>query len=103
MGKNRDRESLITLIVNTVVHEIVVKHTNKPESKNFLTSEVVEYRSKSEKVAKQHNWNDQDKKDIRSKALKKIKERLASKYPDVQFTEKEVSDALDAGIKVTLR
>jgi len=32
MGKNRDRKSLIRLMANTIVHEIIVKHTNNPET-----------------------------------------------------------------------
>ena len=70
MGKNRDRESLIRLMVNTIVHELVLKNTNRPESKHFLNSEVIEYRSQTEKMAKEHNWNNEDKVHIREKALK---------------------------------
>ena len=33
-------DKLIRLIVNTIVHEIVVMHTNRPESEHFLESEV---------------------------------------------------------------
>ena len=36
MGKNRDIEFLVRLLVNTVVHEIVIKHTHKSESKHFF-------------------------------------------------------------------
>ena len=39
MGKNRDIKSVVVLLVNTVVHEIVAMHTNKPESKQFLKKE----------------------------------------------------------------
>ena len=35
MGKNRDRESLIRIMANTIVHEIVVKHTNKVKQEVF--------------------------------------------------------------------
>lgn|SRR3989338_794684 len=99
MGKNRDIESLVRLMVNTIVHEIVVKHTNKPESKHFLSSEIAEYRSQTEKMAEQHKWNDKDKEQIREKALKKIKEKLASKYQDVSFSAKEVEKLVDKEIK----
>lgn len=95
MGKNRDRESLARLIANTIVHEIVAKHTNKPESKHFLNSEIIEYRSQTEKMAEQHNWNDKEKKQIKEKTLKKIKEKLASKYSDVFFSEKEAEKLID--------
>ena len=36
MGKNRDRESLIRLLANTTVHEIIFRNTNRPESTEFL-------------------------------------------------------------------
>ena len=62
MGKNRDRESLIRLLVGTIVHEIVIRNTNRPESKHFLASEIVEYRGQTEKVANLHSWNEIDKK-----------------------------------------
>lgn len=51
MGKNRDIRSLIDLITNTVVHEIVKRHTSRPESEHFLSSEIVQYRSQTEKAA----------------------------------------------------
>ena len=99
MGKNRDIESLVRLIVNTIVHEIVVKHTNRPESKHFLDSEIVEYRSQTEKMIRQHNWNIKDKEDIRKKALEKIKEKLSFKYPDVSYSVKEAEKLLDKEMK----
>ena|SRR3989344_3649759 len=99
MGKNRDIESLVRLMVNTIVHEIVVKHTNKPDSKHFLSSEIAEYRSQTEKMAEQHNWNDKDKEHIREKSLKKIKEKLNSKYSDVPFFAKEAKKLVDEEIE----
>ena len=99
MGKNRDIESLARLMVNTIVHEIVVKHTNKPESKHFLSSEIAEYRSRAEKMAEQHKWNGKDKGQIKVKTLKKIKEKLAYKYSDVSFSAKEVERLVDREIK----
>ncbi len=98
MGKNRDRDSLIRLIVNTIVHEIVVRHTNRPESENFLAAEIIEYRSQTEKVAKSHNWNDNDKKDIEDKALIKIKDKLSIKYSDVKYAEHEIITKLKKAI-----
>jgi hypothetical protein len=99
MGKNRDIESLVNLLVNTIVHEIVITHTHRLESKNFLGSEIIEYRSQTEKIAKQRNWNDKDKENIKEKALKKIKEKLEFKYPDIVFSEKEAKIFLEKEIK----
>jgi len=94
MGKNSDRESLIRIITNTVVHEIVAKHTNKPESKNFLNSEIIEYRGQAENAAEKHKWNNKDIEYIRKKVLKKIKEKMEKKYADVFFSMKEAEELL---------
>ena len=94
MGKNSDLESLIRLIVNTIVHDIVAKHTNKPESLHSLNSEIIEYRGQAEKTAKTHNWNNEDKEYMEKKALEKIKERLAIKYSDVNYHEQEIIEKL---------
>ena len=66
MGKNRIRESLIREIANIIVHEIVAKHTNKPESVHFLESETIEYRSNAEKTSKKYNWDIDDKEYIKT-------------------------------------
>lgn len=99
MGKNRNRESLIRIITNTVVHEIVMKHTNKPESENFLNSEIIEYRSEAEDTAEKNSWNDKDREYIKKKALKKIKEKMEKKYTDISFSEKEAETFLNKEIK----
>lgn len=99
MGKNRNRESLIRIITNTVVHEIVIKHTNKPESENFLNSEIIEYRGKAGDAAEKHGWNNKDIEYIKKKVLKKIKEKMGRKYSDVAFSEKEAETLLNKEIK----
>ena len=90
MGKNRDLESLIRLIVNTISHQIIAEHTNKPESVDFLNSEIIEYRIQTEKAMKKHNWNNEDKEYAEKKALEKIKEKLAIKYSDINYSEQEI-------------
>ena len=99
MGKNRTRESLIREITNIIVHEIVAKHTNKPESVHFLESEIIEYRGRAEKTSKKYNWNADDEEYIEKRALKIIKEKLATKYPDVKYLEKEAISKLREMIK----
>ncbi len=98
MGKNRDRESLIRLLVNITVHEIVMKNTNRPESKHFLSSEIIEYSGQTEKMKKLHIWNEDDKTYIKEKALRKIKEKMNFKYPDILFSIKEAENLLDKKI-----
>jgi len=99
MGKNRDRESLIRLLVNTIVHEIVMNNTNRPESAHFLNSEIIEYRSQTEKAAEKYNWNNEDKQLLEEKSLKGIKEKLAAKYPDVKYSKEEIIKKLKHLIK----
>lgn len=94
MGKTGDRESLIRLIVNTVVHEIVLQHTHRPESSHFLHAEIIEYKSQAEKAAQAHHWNDDDKLLVEEKALEKIKEKLETKYTDVEYDEEESTACL---------
>ena len=99
MGKNRDLDSLIRLVVNTLAHQIVIESTNQPESKHFLNSEIIEYRSQTEKMAKKHHWNNNDKEYAEKKALEKIKEKLAVKYSDIGYLEEEIIRKLRKMIK----
>ena len=94
MGKNRDRETLIRFLVNTVVHEVVRKHTNRPESEDFLLNEVVEYRGRAEKMLEDHTWNLEDKEYIGEKCLKGILEKLDGKYSDVAYDIEKVESFL---------
>lgn len=99
MGKNRIRESLIREIVSIIVHEIVAKHTNRPESQHFLQSEIIEYRARVEKTSEKHNWNAEDKRYIEGKALTLIIEKLSVKYPDVTCSKEEAIHLLNTLIK----
>lgn len=77
------------------MHKIVLKNTNKPESEHFLSSEIIEYRGQTEKVAEQHHWSESDKDYIKEKILKKIKEKRENKYSDVDFSIKEAEKLVD--------
>lgn len=77
------------------MHEILAEHTNRLESKHFLISEIAEYISQTEKAAANYNWDAEDKLYVKEKALKKIKERLIDKYPDVSYLEQEAIKKLD--------
>lgn len=99
MGKNRIRESLTKQITNTVVHKIVLANTGKSESKPHLESEIIEYHGQSEKFYGKCNWNEADIDYIKTKSLKKIKEKLKVKYSDVEYKEKDVERSLDEEIE----
>ena len=95
MGKNSDRKELIQLIVSAVVHKIVAKHTNRPESEHFLLMEATEYFGQARKIASEHTWNYADKDYIKEKSLRKIISGMESKYPDVLFSEQETKEILE--------
>ena len=99
MGKSRDRGSLIRKIVNIAVHEIIAKHTNKPESVHFLNSEIIEYRSQAIKKAEKYNWDEEDREYTEKKASELAKEKLNSKYKDVKHSEEELTKTLKEIIK----
>ena len=83
MGKNSDTESLSNSISKTILHEILLEYSNKPESKNHLKKEEIEYRGQSMKKISKINLKDNDKKVIRDKVIRKIKNRLKTKYNDI--------------------
>ena len=86
MGKNRVIKILGNVIGNIVVHKILVKHTNKPESVNHLESEVEAYRDNALEIVNKFNWNEKDKKEIKLEALKKFKKDIKKYYNDVKFS-----------------
>ncbi len=95
MGKNRDRESLIRVLVNKVVHQILMIKTNKPESRNHLLSEIVEYRGLTSRMYNCCNWNEDDIKYIKGKVLENVRKKMKNKYDDVKFSEKEAERLLE--------
>ena len=76
------------------MHEIIIEHTNQPESAHFLEAEIIEYRSQAEKTAEKHNWNAEDREYAEEKALEIIKRKLNTKYPDVKYSEQEITGKL---------
>lgn len=95
MGKNRVRGSLAGIITNIIVHKIVARHTNRPESSPFLEAEIIEYIGQAKKASEEFNWNDEDREYIEHKSIKQAMEILGRKYPDVEYTEKEVINAAE--------
>ena len=86
MGKNSALNSLGRRIGNVVLHKLLVEHTNRPESKNHLFSEEIEYRNSAIKEAKEYNWNSRDVEFIKKIAIKFIEEKRTKKYSDVDFS-----------------
>ncbi len=99
MGKNSAVKTLGKRIGNIVLHNLLVKYTNRPESKNYLQSEVLEYRNAAIKDAKEYNWNEKDKEELKIVALEFIKQKKDKRYPDVTFSLKEAEDLVEKEIQ----
>jgi len=95
MGKNSDIESISNSISKTILHEILVDYTNRLESINHIRKEEIEYRWQSIKKINKINLNDKDKKVIRNKVIRKIKNRLKTKYSDVVVSQEIITQKVD--------
>jgi len=95
MGKNRIIKILGNMIGNIIVHKILVKHTNKPESIPHLSEEVGTYRDNALEIAQEYNWNDKDKSKIKQEAFKKFKKDMEKYYSDVKFPANEPEKLID--------
>ena len=99
MGKNNAIKTLGKRIGNIVLHNLLVKYTNRPESRNYLQSEVLEYSNAAIKDAKEYNWNEKDKEELNLAAVEFIKQKKDKRYPDVNFSIKEAEDLVDKKIQ----
>ena len=102
MGKNRTIKILGNIIGNVVVHKIVVRHTNKPESINHMTKEIGTYGQNAIEIAAEFNWNEKDKIKISEEALKKFQKNMENYYPDVVFPMNEVESLIEETINECL-
>lgn len=84
MGKNNIIKSLGRCIGNVVIHKILVIKTNKPESKNYLRNEIIEYASDAFEKAQEFNWSEKDKEKIKELSRKRIS-NLLKNYHDVTY------------------
>ena len=82
MGKNSAIRTLGKRVGNVVLHKMLVKYTNKPESRKHLQNEEITYRDSAIKDAKEYNWNKEDYKELKIIAIKFIKNKSSKKYPD---------------------
>ena len=102
MGKKNLIKSLGKVIANISVHEILFRYTNKPESINFLASEISEYRDTASQIASEYNWNSSDLLQIKEIAIKNITKTMSENYPDVIFPKEEISKIIKKAIKDVL-
>ena len=94
MGKNSVIKSLGKCIGNVAMHKLLFIHTNKPESKNHLNYEIIEYSTDAFEKAQEYNWNEDDKIEIREKAVERVK-NLKKHYNDVDFNDDEMENSVE--------
>ncbi len=99
MGKNRIIKILGNVIGNIVVHKVLVKYTNRPESINHLTEEVGTYRDNALETAQEFNWSDKDTEEIKQKSMKKFEKDMKKYYNDVKFPIAEVDSIINETMK----
>ena len=95
MGKNSDIVSISNNLAITILHEILVEHTNRQESISHLSKEITEYREQSFKKINKVNLNDKDKRKIKEKVTRKIMNSLSTKYYDIKVSQKEINKKVD--------
>src|SRR3989344_4354478 len=98
MGKNKIIKTLGNVLGNVIVHKILIKYTNKPESVHYVTEEIGTYRDNALEIAQEFNWNSKDENKIKQEILKNFKKRI-KKYKDVKFPISEVNKLIDETIK----
>jgi hypothetical protein len=98
MGKDSDIESISNSISKTILHEILIEHSNRPEAYPHLKKEEVEYRGQSMKKIDKRRLNEDDKKIIRNKVIRKINNRLKSRYSDIHIPVESVSKKVDESL-----
>ncbi len=89
MGKNSVIKSLGKCIGNVVLHKLLLKHTNIPESKKHLSDEIRDYGSDAREKAQEFTWADEEKMEIEDKALRRI-ENIIGNYPDLDYKKSEI-------------
>ena len=98
MGKNTALKTLGRIIGNIVLHKMLSKYTNKPESTGHLENEEIEYRTAALINAKKYNWNETDKQEIEAIAINFFENKRAKKYPDVTLTIAEAKALINQEI-----
>ena len=99
MGKNSAVRTLGRRIGNVVLHMLLSRYTNRPESISHLEREEATYRDSAIKDAKQYHWNDEDRKALQQEALAFIEQKAITKYSDVKIPLDEAKALIEAEIK----
>lgn len=98
MGKSAALKTLGRIIGNIVLHKMLVKYTNKPESISHLANEEIEYRTAALMDAKKYNWNETDKQKIAIIAINFFENKSIKKYSDVNLFIEEAKALINQEI-----
>lgn len=101
MGKNRIIKILGNILGNVIVHKVLIKYTNKPESIHYLSEEIGTYRDNVLEIAQEFNWSEKDETKIKQEILKNFNKRI-KKYKDVKFPISELNKIIDETIKESI-
>jgi hypothetical protein len=100
MGKNNTIASLSNIIGGMVAHKILLKYTNKPETKNHLEGEVKNYGNSAFDLASQYNWNQEDKERIKQESFSAFKKELKNPhFTGIIFPMNDAELILDETLK----
>lgn len=91
MGKNQEIKSLANSIALVSVHKILLKYTNKPESRGHLEDEKRNYSEDAFDKSRVHTWTKEELEVIKTKAIIETKNRL-NKYPDIILDDFECGE-----------
>jgi len=90
MGKNSSIRSLGKCIGNIVLHKLLLRHTNRPESKKHLRDEIEDYGADAKEKSQEYSWTDEEKAEIEDKAYRRVK-NILEKYSDLDYEESEIN------------
>jgi len=100
MSKKDQLENLGVFIGLRAAHEILIKVTNKPESKHHLEQEADTYSDLSFDLVKGH-WNDGDIEMVKELSKKKCHNKL-ERYKDINDEKYKLIEDIINGIMVDL-
>lgn len=91
MGKKQAINSLANSIALVSVHKILIKYTNKPESRKHLEDEVGDYSVDAFEKSEEYSWTKEELSEIETKSIRATRNKL-NKYKDIVLSDKELKE-----------
>lgn len=92
MGKKDAIRSLINSISLVSYHKILYGKGERLEAKKHLEDEIRDYSIDGFEKSQRYKWNSDELKEIKEKSIMCTANTLKNKYPDVDFSEKEINE-----------